>query len=329
MWELLITLSLIVGAIIGIREHYVNQPGTCSSVVQLTGKTAVVTGAASGVGMETARGLAERGARVILASENLKRGHKVANNIIKATGNTEVYARYLDTSDLTSVRNFARDLLKTEDALHILVNCANMRGPREKIVTADGLEITMATNYFGHFLLTSILLGLLQTSAPSRVVTLTSEGHRFCKDIDLEDLNYEKRPFKGPFDAYGQSRLCNNLFTLELARKLQGTGVTANCVHPGTADHEVFSKVVKKNVHSITAFILKSICKDEKVESRALDYLAVSEEVKNHSGDYFVAFKVSEPSRLSREQDLAKKIWEASEILVRLSPEEKHYDTKL
>ncbi|KAK7082554.1 hypothetical protein SK128_020989 [Halocaridina rubra] len=324
MLELLVIVSLIIGAIIAIRDHYINQPVRCPSRVLLKGKTAIVTGASSGVGLETARALAERGARVIMGAEDVKRATKECVHIINSTSNKDVFVRELNTGLMSSVRDFTSEILKTESALHILVNASSVSAPRVKRLTPECFEYTMATNHLGPFLLTNKLLGLLKSSTPSRVVVLTSEGHRFCRDIEPEALNNKLRTYMGSFEVYGQSKLCNNLFTLELAKRLQGTGVTANCIHPKTAGDEIFSKSLKNNLHSFTTNLMDLIQKVEKLDARSLDYLCVSDEIADLSGKYFVNSEVCQGSRLSRDKNLARKIWEASENLVGLLPDERH-----
>ncbi|XP_047474518.1 retinol dehydrogenase 13-like isoform X2 [Penaeus chinensis] len=158
MW--LWVAATTVGFVIVVKVVYTLRSGRCRSEVKLVGKTVIVTGASAGIGKETARDLAERGARVILACRNLEKAQKVADDIINTTGNGQVLVRELDTSDLKSVRKFAREILATEKRLDILVNNAGMSGPKTKKISNDGLELTLATNHFGHFLLTNMLLGV-------------------------------------------------------------------------------------------------------------------------------------------------------------------------
>ncbi|XP_069174336.1 retinol dehydrogenase 11 isoform X2 [Procambarus clarkii] len=158
--------------VLAIRIIYRYQSGRCYSQRQLVGKTVVVTGASAGIGKEAARDLARRGARVILACRDTNKAQKVADDIMRTTGNRKVAVRKLDTSDLASVRKFARGILATETALHVLVNNAGIVGMTERKLTSDGLELTMATNHFGHFLLTNMLLGVTANSVhPGAVFT--------------------------------------------------------------------------------------------------------------------------------------------------------------
>ncbi|XP_045620658.2 retinol dehydrogenase 12 [Procambarus clarkii] len=312
--------------VLAIRLVYRYQSGRCSSHRKLVGKTVIVTGASAGIGKEAARDLARRGARVILACRNINKAQKVADDIMRTTGNRKVVVRKLDTSDLASVRRFARGILATETALHVLVNNAGIYGMSEKKLTADGLELTMATNHFGHFLLTNTLLGLLKASAPSRVVNVSSMLHRLYTSLDPDDLNYEKKPYPGANGAYSNSKLANVLFTRELSRKIRSTGVTSNSVHPGVVLTDImFKEGANKILGYICACIIWLLAKDAELGAQTLIYLAVSEDVNGISGKYFVDCQESNTSDLAKDSGLAKKLWEVSEQLVKLRPEERHY----
>ncbi|XP_069174335.1 retinol dehydrogenase 11 isoform X1 [Procambarus clarkii] len=312
--------------VLAIRIIYRYQSGRCYSQRQLVGKTVVVTGASAGIGKEAARDLARRGARVILACRDTNKAQKVADDIMRTTGNRKVAVRKLDTSDLASVRKFARGILATETALHVLVNNAGIVGMTERKLTSDGLELTMATNHFGHFLLTNMLLGLLKDSAPSRVVNVSSVGHKFGSSLDPDDLNYEKKPFPMSMAVYGQTKLANILFTNELSNRLRGTSVTANSVHPGAVFTEIHLKEGGSSVYNLSlALLMMLMAKDEKLGAETLIHLAVSEEVDGVTGKYFVDCKESNTSDLAKDQVLAKKLWSTSERLVKLKPEETHY----
>ncbi|XP_042225109.1 retinol dehydrogenase 11-like [Homarus americanus] len=265
MWiEVLVT---VVAVLFGLRILYRKTSGRCHSQRSLTGKTAIVTGGSAGLGKFTAKDLVRRGARVILACRNLEKACKVAAWIREAEGSVgEVVVRELDTSDLASVRQFANEILLTEKSLHILVNNAGIIGFKDKRMTKDDLELTMATNHYGHFLLTNLLLGLLKQSVPSRIVNVSSGNHWFIKSLDVTSaaLNFKTEPYNR-IRAYGKSKVCNILFTLELASKLSGTGVTANSLHPGvihtdlinphplillTGELNPLSKIICKVLHS-------------------------------------------------------------------------------
>lgn len=197
---------------------------------RLHGMNAIVTGASSGIGIETARALASAGASVTLAIRDIEKGREVAFDIIKDTKNESVKISALDLGDLSSVCRFAEDYLATFGKLSILINNAGiMACPLS--YSADGYELQFATNHLGHFLLTKLLKDALLKGAPSRVVSLSSIGHR-RSDICFEDIHYKNRQYD-KWQAYGQSKTANVLFAVGLTQKLQNAGVIANAVMPG------------------------------------------------------------------------------------------------
>ncbi|XP_050703032.1 retinol dehydrogenase 13-like [Eriocheir sinensis] len=311
------------------RMVYLRRAGRCTSTRSLAGKTAIVTGASAGIGKETAKDLARRGARVILACRNREKAQRVAEHIISETGN-KVVVRVLDTADLASVRHFAKEVLRTDDAIHILVNNAGIPGKEVREVTRDGLELTMATNHYGHFLLTNLLLKRLKESAPSRIVNVSSLAHFFTMTIDLKDLNFEKRSY-GTLAAYGQSKLCNILFSVELAHKLRGSGVTVNALHPGTVGTDFFTREEmattwwRKLFMIVGNFVIRLFGKDSVLGAQTSIYLAVAEEVEGVTGKYFDDCKEATTSLLARDLTLARTLWEVSEADVQLQPSEIFY----
>jgi NAD(P)-dependent dehydrogenase (short-subunit alcohol dehydrogenase family) len=196
----------------------------------MKGKRVIVTGPTSGVGKEIALQLAELGAEVILACRNVQKGKKVAEEIDRRTGSTNAAVMELDTSSQDSIRKFAREFLHKYDRLDVLINNAGgNRGILPKVNSVDGIELTFATNVLGYFLLTQELLDLLKKSAPSRIINVASQ---FASDLDLDDLQFERRKFES-FRAYAQSKACDRMLTWALARRSEGTGVTANAMTPG------------------------------------------------------------------------------------------------
>ncbi|KAK8740628.1 hypothetical protein OTU49_003001 [Cherax quadricarinatus] len=311
--------------VVTIRVVYRWRSGRCSSSATLDGKTVIITGASAGIGKETAMDLAGRGARVIMACRNMEKANKVATEIRVATNyRGEVEVRRLDTSDLASVRAFAKKILENEKSLHILINNAGIMGPPRRELTEDGLELTMATNHYGHFLLTNLLLGLLKKSAPGRIINLTSDSHDYVNKLNPDSLNFE-RDYYSSMTAYGQSKLCNILFTIELTSKLQGTGVTANSVHPGCVSTEIFYKGQVTFFAWLCGKLFYLMGKDAKLGAEPVIYLAVSEEVEGVSGSYFVDCKDTATTELARQRKLAKQLWEASEVDVKLQPDERYY----
>lgn len=280
-------------------------------------KTVIVTGANTGIGKETARDLARRGAKVILACRNLKEGNKARVDIVASTGNNMVEVRYLDLSSMDSVRQFANNIINTEPRLDVLINNAGAAGLKNKM-TADNLQLGMQVNHFGPFLLTCLLLGLLKKSAPSRILMVSSWLHKTAK-FDLDNLNFEK--WFSSLQVYSYSKLANILTANELSRKLKGTGVTVNSVHPGTVLTDVWRKIPK--VLQIPFFnIAKCFFKDTVEGAQTSIYLAVSEEVEGISGKYFENCKESKMSIEAMDENLAKKLWEKSEVMVGLETED-------
>jgi NAD(P)-dependent dehydrogenase (short-subunit alcohol dehydrogenase family) len=196
----------------------------------MKGKRVLVTGPTSGVGKEIAMELAALGAELVLACRDINKGKLTAAEITKRTGSTKLVVMHMDASSQKSIREFAREFRRRHRRLDVLVNnAAGNRGSLPKVDSVDGIELTFATNVLGYFLLTNELLDMLKRSAPARIVNVAST---FASDLDLDDLQFEHRPFES-FKAYAQSKACNRLLTWALARRLNGSGVTANAMTPG------------------------------------------------------------------------------------------------
>jgi len=294
--------------------------GECASNEVLEDKVAIVTGASAGIGKVTAMDLAKRKAKVILACRNVAKAQKVADEIIKTTGNQNVIVKEVDTSDLSSVRKFAKGILETEPKLHILINNAGIGGLVEKCLTPDGLEKVMATNHYGHFLLTNILGGLLKESAPSRVVCVSSLMHKFARYFDPNDMNFSQIPFKG-HRAYAYSKLCNILMAAEIDKRLKDQGVTAYSVHPGVVSTEIWGKHPSVFANALGKLV-NIFGKNEVEGAQTTIHCAVDKEVTEFSGKYFADCKVEEPDARGKNAELAAKVWEASALDVRLTEEE-------
>ncbi|TRY95107.1 hypothetical protein DNTS_003835 [Danionella cerebrum] len=273
--------TLILLAIVRARRKPSWTPRSCA--VGLKGKTAIVTGANTGIGKFIALDFARRGARVILACRSESRGSEALEEITEATGNQNVHLRLLDTSSLASVREFAARILEEEKGVHILVNNAGASGLPRKI-TDDGLEITFATNHIGPFLLTHLLLDLLKKSAPARIVNISSMNH-WKGEVDFahfrgENLNHLMDA------AYNHTKLHNIIWTNELAQRLQGTGVTANSLHPGIVMTEVmrnYNFIIRFLFNLVGFFFFKTAEEGASIPI----YCAISEEAEGISGKYF------------------------------------------
>ena len=325
MYPLLILAILIACMSCYVLFHiYILRPhiagGVCTSKARLDGKTAIVTGANTGIGKETAADFARRGARVIMACRNLDQAEAAMKEIVQKTGNKSVVVKHLDLASLKSVRAFAEDVKNNEARLDILINNAGVFNLPEFSKTEDGFETIMAVNHFGHFLLTNLLLDLLKQSAPSRVVVVSSVLHRGQPTGSAPELNFENMnseiSYNG-FMAYAQSKLANILFTRELARRLEGTGVTVNSLHPGKISTDIrrhFSSWKKFTWNVLFRHFGKTV--EEGAQTQI--HLAVSEELEGVSGLYFSDCKQEEPSKHAQDDVAAKKLWDVSAKLVGL-----------
>ena len=273
-------------------------------------KICLITGANSGIGKQTAFELNRMGANVVMFCRNKQRAENAMNDIKNENGNTNIDLIIGDLADLDSVRQAVSEFKNKYDKLHVLINNAGSINAKKQL-TVDGFEKTWGTNYLGHFLLTMLLLEKLKASAPSRIIILSSIMHKYTSKNPLEDMNYEHKKYKH-FEAYGNSKLMNLWFTYELARKLEGTGVTVNAVHPGIIRTR-FGKN-KDNpwwyrlIYTIGGPFLNSVAKG----ARTPVYLASSDEVSGITGKYWVKSKQKKSSKLSRNIELQKQLWEKS-----------------
>ncbi|MFO0661190.1 MAG: SDR family oxidoreductase [Polyangiaceae bacterium] len=279
----------------------------------MSGKTVVVTGANSGIGKVTALELAKMGADVVMISRDRTRGEEALADVKRESGSSNVRLFLADLSSQADIRRVAAELLEALPRIDVLVNNAGLILGERKL-SADGLELTFATNHLGYFLLTHLLLDRLKASGPARIVNVASEAHRAGK-VDLDDLQSE-RGFS-QIGVYGMTKLCNILFTYELARRLEGSGVTANCLHPGA-----IATGFGQSGNAFMRFVMKLgkpfILTPEK-GARTQIYLASSPEVEGVSGKYFDRCKPRKSNAQSYDVTVAKKLWEASERLCGIS----------
>jgi NAD(P)-dependent dehydrogenase (short-subunit alcohol dehydrogenase family) len=289
-------------------------PRASPEVEPMEGRTVVITGANSGVGKATAVALAAAGARTVITARDEGRGCRAQDDIARASGSDQVDLVVFDLADLSSVRQGARRLLDGYEQIHVLINNAGLV-LSHRTETNDGFEATFGTNHLGPFLLTRELTERLKASAPARVVTVASTAHRSARrGLDFEDLQSEKH-YAG-MRAYSRSKLANILFSNELARRLSGSGVTANTLHPGTvatgfARDDDASGLLAFGVKVIKPFILTP----EK-GARTSVYLASSPEVADVTGRYFIKCRPRNPSAAARDEDAAALLWSVSEELV-------------
>ncbi|XP_078593080.1 retinol dehydrogenase 13-like [Branchiostoma floridae x Branchiostoma japonicum] len=316
--------AVVIGVVLGVAGVVLIRKfcdgGVCRSTARLDGKTVVITGANTGIGKETARDIAKRGARVILACRDLTKAEAAAAEIRQDTGNGNVVVEKLNLASLDSVREFAAKVNAGESRLDILINNAGiMTCPQWK--TEDGFEMQFGTNHLGHFLLTNLLLDKLKKSAPSRVVNVSSSAHA-GGHIHFDDINLEKS--YGPIKAYCQSKLANVLFTKELDRKLKGTGMTTYSLHPGCIHTELQRNL--DDAYDWLYFLLKPLFlvslhllgKTPQQGAQTTIHCAVSEGLETSSGLYFMDCAPKEPIPEAKDEEVAKKLWELSEKMVGL-----------
>lgn len=287
-----------------------SESGTRNTAVSLQGKLCLVTGANSGIGKATALGLARIGGAVVLACRNSERGEVAKRDIIKECNSRDVTLAIVDLASLDSVRSFANDFKRKFSRLDVLVNNAGIYSSK-RVVTVDGFESTFQVNHLGHFLLTNLLLELLKASAPSRIVNVSSEAH-WRGHIKFDDLQRERR-YSG-WNAYAESKLANILFTHELARRLEGTGVTVNSVHPGT----VRTNFARSNggITGLGVKILAPFMLSPEEGAKTVIWLASSPQLEQVTGKYFANQSEKASSRESYDQEVAKRLWDVSSELV-------------
>ncbi len=286
----------------------------------MQGKTVVVTGGNSGMGFETAAALATMGARVLVTARNADKGRAAIAALAQRTGGEgRCQLVVFDLADLSSVRRGAAEILDVAPRLDVLVNNAGAV-LSERAETVDGLEATFATNHLGPFLLTNLLLERIRASGPSRIVNVASTAHAAARQgIPFDDLQSEHR-YAG-MRVYGQSKLANILFTLELARRLEGSGVTANSLHPGTVRTGYGADGDARGLLALGIKIAGPFFLSPAKGARTSIYLASSPEVAGVSGEYFVKCRPKEPRRWAQDPDAARRLWQVSEELVGLAPQ--------
>ncbi|HCF87120.1 MAG TPA: short-chain dehydrogenase [Ktedonobacter sp.] len=276
----------------------------------LEGKICFVTGSTSGIGKVTARELADRGATVVLVSRNRAKGEAIQAEIKQATGNQHVDLLVADLSLLEDVRRLATEFQQTYPHLHLLVNNAGCAYPR-RTLTSEGLEATLAVNYLAPFLLTELLLDTLKASAPARIVNVSSAQHTNAS-IEFDNLQSEKK--YANLRSYNQAKLALLLWTYELARRLEGTGVTVNALHPG-----ITATNFPSGMTGAAAWVMRLskpfLLTPEKGAQTTL-YLATSPEVEGVTGKYFVKSQETKSSNGSYDQTVGSRLWEVTEQLV-------------
>jgi NAD(P)-dependent dehydrogenase (short-subunit alcohol dehydrogenase family) len=275
------------------------------------GKVALVTGGTSGIGKATAMALSAMGADVVVVGRDRERGEGAAAEIRARTGG-KVDLALADLSSQAEVRALADEFKRRYDRLDVLVNNAGLV-QSTRTETVDGLETTFATNHLAPFLLTNLLLDLLEKSAPSRVVTVSSEAERWG-NIDFDDLQSKKK-YRG-FPVYGMTKLANIVFTYELAERLEGTGVAATCMHPGAVNTRFGTNNTGPMTILFRAF--KPFMRTPEQGADTVIWLASSPDVEGLSGRYYANRKPLEPKKIANDPEARRRLWEESERLTGL-----------
>ncbi len=278
----------------------------------MDGKVVLITGGTSGIGKATAIALAAMGANVTITGRNRERGEKAVKEVRRESGNEEVELILADLAVQAEVRRLAEEFRERHDRLDVLVNNAGLVISK-RTETPDGMETQFATNHLAPFLLTNLLLDLLEKSAPSRIVTVSSEGHRWGK-MDLGDLQSTKR-YRG-FPVYGMTKLANIMFTYELAERLRGTGVTANTLHPGGVSTNFGNN--NNGVMTLLFRAFKPFMRTPEQGADTVIYLASSPDVEGMTGKYLADRKIKVAADAAYDEGLQKKLWEKSEELTGL-----------
>lgn len=317
MEALLLGAGLLLGVYVLVYYNLVKAP-RCGGIASLRGRTAVVTGANSGIGKMTAQELARRGARVVLACRSRERGEAAAFDLRQESGNNEVIFMALDLASLASVRAFATAFLNSEPRLDILIHNAGISSCGR---TREPFNLLLRVNHIGPFLLTHLLLPRLKTCAPSRVVVVSSAAHRRGR------LNFTRldRPVVGwqqELRAYADSKLANVLFARELATQLEGTGVTCYAAHPGPVNSELFLRHVPGWLRPLLRPLAWLVLRAPGGGAQTPLYCALQEGIEPLSGRYFANCHVEEVPPAARDDRAARQLWETSKRLAGLEPGE-------
>ncbi|MBI1287073.1 MAG: SDR family NAD(P)-dependent oxidoreductase [Flavobacteriales bacterium] len=276
-------------------------------------KTVVITGGNAGIGKATAIALAKKGASIVITSRSEEKAKEAVAEIKKSSGNEKIDFVTIDLSSQKSVREAAEKLKAKCPKIDVLINNAGCYFSELKLNDA-GLEMQFATNHLGHFLLTNLLMENLKATDKARIVNLASIAHKSTRELDLNDINFEKSGYGG-WKSYSRSKFCNILFTRELAKRLEGTGITANAVHPGG----VRTEIAEKNANWFTKLgwiLTKPLMVSVEDGAKTSVYLASSDEVEGKTGGYWVKCKQYYSNRPSQDPETAAALWKKSEELV-------------
>ncbi len=280
---------------------------------ELKDQIAMVTGANAGIGRETVRGLANAGMQVVLVCRNRERGEEALADVRNDTGNHRLTLLVADLSSQASIRDLVKSYLTKFSKLHVLINNAAVITQKREL-TADGIERQFAVNHLAPFLLTNLLLETLKHSAPARIINVSSQMHQRT-ELDFDNLEGEKHYH--PRGIYAQTKLANVLVTKELARRLQGTGVTANALHPGTVATGLFGRFL--GLPKWLGFLSDWYGISPQRGAETSIYLATSPDVATITGEYFRNRRPARCNPLAEDQHIARRLWDESEKLTGLT----------
>ncbi|BFZ07211.1 hypothetical protein BsWGS_10250 [Bradybaena similaris] len=309
-------IVVAVGGLMLLKKYMAG--GQYGGKETIKGKTVIITGANTGIGLETAKELAKRGGRIIMACRDTVRGETARKAIVEETGNNNVILKKLDLTSFASIKAFSKEINESESRIDILINNAGVMAC-PKTLTEDGIEMQLGVNHIGHFLLTNLLLDKIKASAPSRIIIVSSSAHLFGGRINFDDLNSERSYNRNL--AYSQSKLANILHGRELARRLQGTGVTVNSLHPGAVNTELTRHVPFVDSTFIGRllalpfryFLFKTAVEGAQTTLR----LALDPALETVTGKYFRDCKIVSPSSKAQDDEVAKRLWDISEEYVK------------
>jgi NAD(P)-dependent dehydrogenase (short-subunit alcohol dehydrogenase family) len=283
-------------------------------VADMTGKTVVITGGNSGIGLETAVALAQAGAKTVITARDRTRGEAAVADIRARSGRDDVDLVVFDLASIASIREGAAAILALCARIDVLVNNAGLV-LSDRRETEDGFETTFGVNHLGPFVLTELLLERIKQSAPARIVNVASTAHKGArKGLDFDDLQ-STRSYRG-MQVYSKSKLANIYFTTELARRLEGSGVTVNCLHPGTVATGYGRDGDSSGVLAFGLKLIKPFILSPAKGARTSIFLASSPAVAGVTGQYFVKYKARKPSAAARDDEAAQRLWKRSEELV-------------
>lgn len=287
------------------------------SEASMKGKTCVITGATSGVGLEAVRALAKGQATIVMVVRNLAKGEEVKKELVDLFG-VSVDIVVADFSRLDDVRNAAKQVLALTNKIDVLINCAGLHSTKATY-TPEGFETVFCVNHLASFLFTELLLDRLKESAPSRILQINSEGHRF-NGLDINDLDWKKRHYTG-LRGYGASKTAQLLTMWEINDRLKDTGVTINAMHPG----DVKTSIGSNNgflYRMFSKFVIQPSLRDPIISGKAIYYLVADPALRNVSGKFYHLTIEETPAKHALDRELGKRVYEESLRLTGLSREE-------